>query len=1059
MKSLHIIKNILLLLFLFGLIIACNERQKFDGYLYPIKENGLYGYIDSVGNRIIEPKFLWVSTFRDGLALAVVDTIYREVPDSMAVEVGERYSVVNHFRMYAKYGYIDKRGRFAIKPTFVTYVTMPEKGYTVNDMTECRNSLSRYTFHSRRAMFCDTTTWKNGYINNKGEIVIEPRYYYSDSFSEGFAVVRDAVAEPLYANRVCITPSKLRCAYLDTLGNPVTEFKYESLTRFSYGRGIGKYKKIQKDTVCVEDTAITYEAYSTPQYLINEAGKEIKELDFNYNYYAFSREGICVAVNDFLWKIRGDKYYCFFDTDGHRIEPLKGLTEYQIDSLAICNNIMQALPENAIISAATYFNDGLAGISPDKKHWFIIDKHLLIQGYGKESIYEAFKPFSNGFAAVKRNGKWGYINKNVKEQIPCKYDSCGLSYPFLEEIFDFDIQRNIAKIGYINRNDSLVWESKISQPFEISNNYSNKDKKDYGQWTYKYNPIMDYMHSWLYGILGALLFVVILVCAILLRKTRAKEIASVVALKTPSQAENVESREIPQTNNDEIEEPHLFPSVGQYTETIKLAAESPEDYFDKLKNLRPVMDDTGEPVMSSGNFAVVFKMVDEKGKYHAVRCFHREQEGRGRSYKLICEELAHISSPYLLPIKYFEKELFVDSDEYPVLLMDWVEGQTLDKYLRKVIDNEQSLRKLVGNFRQLAIWLLDQPFAHGDLKPDNILVKEDGSLVLVDYDGMFVPAMEGQSARELGSPDFRNPSRMKDDFDENIDTFPIVSILLSLELLVENKEYLSRFGAEDRLLFSEEDYRSIENCNIYKIASVSYREDISDLAVLLKKQVKGIKIDNNELKSIINGDNWKKNLHANDIVEKPSRLFYTIYTIALFIFPFVMRSAGWHLLDISIVMLLANIGLYVFLNVVDLFRPYSGYHIHVEGEGGIGCVGTIAVFIPVLLMSDSVIEGMINRCEYLSFLDLPSYHGEWYVTTLIWVVWYCSFMIYGQLFDRPYELRLKYFPTKEERREEQKEREKERIRSEIKKEDRQLQKMKKKTEEQNRSSIYNDLPF
>ena len=42
------------------IIASCNEKKKFDGYLYPIRENGLYGYIDSVGNRIIEPQFLWV---------------------------------------------------------------------------------------------------------------------------------------------------------------------------------------------------------------------------------------------------------------------------------------------------------------------------------------------------------------------------------------------------------------------------------------------------------------------------------------------------------------------------------------------------------------------------------------------------------------------------------------------------------------------------------------------------------------------------------------------------------------------------------------------------------------------------------------------------------------------------------------------------------------------------------------------------------------------------------------------------------------------------------------
>ena len=1043
------------------LFASCYEKKNFDGYLYPIRENGLYGYIDSVGNRIIEPKFLWVSTFRDGLALAVVDTIYREVLDSMAVEVGDRDSLINLFRMYVKYGYIDKRGKFAIKPTFVTYVTMPEKGFIVNDMTDCRSVLSRYAFHSRRALFCDTITWKNGYINNKGEIVIEPRYYYSDSFSEGLAVVWDAVAEPLYTNKACLTPSKLRCAYLDTLGNPVTEFKYESLTKFRSGRGIGKYKKIKKEEINFEDTTFTYETYSTPQLLINKAGEEIKELNFNFDYYGFSNDGISVSSDGiFIRSIVGKENmsYYFIDNNGDFLKPLKGLSDYQLDSLGKCDDIMQVLPDDVSILAATYFNDGLAGISPDKKHWFVIDRYLLVHGYGEESVFEKFYVFNNGLAAVKKKGKWGYINRKIKEQIPCKYDSCGLAYPFLEEIFEYDIQGNVTKVAYINRNDSLVWESKIPKPVEIDNNYSNKEKKNYGKWTYKYDPILDYMPYWLSGVIGVLLFVVIVICAVLLIKARAKKIAPDVALKTTLQTENVESRTILQTNNDEIEEPHYFPSVGQYAETIKLAAKSPEEYFDKLSNLRPVLDDTGEPVMSSGNFAVVFKMVDERGKYYAVRCFHRDQKGRGRSYKLICEELDKVSSSYLLPIKYLDKELFVDSDEYPVLLMDWVEGQTLDKYLRKVIDNEKSLRNLVDNFRRLAIWLLDQPFAHGDLKPDNILVKENGALVLVDYDGMYVPAMEGQKARELGSPDFRNPVRSETGFDKNIDIFPIISILLSLELLIENKDYLLRFGAEDRLLFSEEDYRNIENSKIYKIASVSYKDDVVDLAELLKKQLMCVEIDNDTLKSVICGDNWKKNLYANDIIEKPSRVFYIIYTIALFLFPFTMRSAGWHLLDISFIMLLTNIGLYVLLNIVDLFRPYKKYHINVGRDGSFGCIGTIAVFIPVLLMTDIVSEKMINQSKYFSFLDLPLYQGEWYITLIIWIVWYCSFMIYGQIVDGPYELRLKYFPTAKERMEEMKEREKERTRSEIRKEEKRLQK-KKEAEEQNRRSMYDDLPF
>lgn len=261
-----------------------------------------------------------------------------------------------------------------------------------------------------------------------------------------------------------------------------------------------------------------------------------------------------------------------------------------------------------------------------------------------------------------------------------------------------------------------------------------------------------------------------------------------------------------------------YPLISEYIESIKLA----EDNFDELSYLRPVLDAEGQPVMSSGNFAVVFKMRDERdGKLYAVRCFHRDQEGREESYRLIEEELKDVESPYLVSFRYMDKELFVDSSqtdetEFPVLLMDWVEGITLDKYLRENLDDQYALEMLAYRFSQLAQWLIPQPFAHGDLKPDNILVREDGTLVLVDYDGMYVPAMKGQKARELGSPDFRHPLRTEDDFDEHIDDFPLVSILLSLKAISINPQLLEEYGATDRLLLSEKDYRDISQSTFLK---------------------------------------------------------------------------------------------------------------------------------------------------------------------------------------------------------------------------------------------------
>ena len=261
-----------------------------------------------------------------------------------------------------------------------------------------------------------------------------------------------------------------------------------------------------------------------------------------------------------------------------------------------------------------------------------------------------------------------------------------------------------------------------------------------------------------------------------------------------------------------------YPLISEYIESIKHS----EDNFNVLSTLRPVYDEAGEIVMSSGNFAVVFKMKDESsGKLYAVKCFLREQEGRDIAYQQITDELEYVSSNYLCSIKYFQKELFVDSTvssdtEFPVLLMDWVEGVTLDKYVHQHISDKYALQLITYQFCRMAAWLMSQPFAHGDLKPDNILVTEDGALVLVDYDGMYVPAMQGQKARELGSPDYRHPLRTEDCFNEHIDDFPLALIGMSLKAIALDTSLLQNNAKSDSLLFSESDFQDIGDCLMMK---------------------------------------------------------------------------------------------------------------------------------------------------------------------------------------------------------------------------------------------------
>ena len=252
-----------------------------------------------------------------------------------------------------------------------------------------------------------------------------------------------------------------------------------------------------------------------------------------------------------------------------------------------------------------------------------------------------------------------------------------------------------------------------------------------------------------------------------------------------------------------------YPTISEYVKAIQDAGNN----LDKLAHLTPVLNAHGEPYHISGAFAVVFKMQDKStGKYYALKCFTEEQEGRADAYRQIAEELDMVEYPYIIFVKYIEKEVCVDcqceEDKFPVLLMDWVDGDTLEAYIAANYHNQSSMSILCYRFGKMAAWLRTQSFAHGDLKSDNIIVRPDGSLALVDYDGMFVPSMKGRKSPTKGTKNFSHPLRTVDDFDETIDDFSLASIALSLKAISLNSTLLDLYGNSGRLLFSEEDYRN-----------------------------------------------------------------------------------------------------------------------------------------------------------------------------------------------------------------------------------------------------------
>lgn len=301
-----------------------------------------------------------------------------------------------------------------------------------------------------------------------------------------------------------------------------------------------------------------------------------------------------------------------------------------------------------------------------------------------------------------------------------------------------------------------------------------------------------------------------------------------------------------------------YPLISEYIEAIKSA----EHNLNQLNDLRPVLDNHGNPIMSCGNNSVVFKMESvyphSPSEFYALKCFTKDQEGRSVAYKQIKESLKDIHSDYLVYFEFFENEIYVatdnsESDEFPVLLMDWVEGKTLDFYLRENINDTYILEVLTHRFSLMAEWLLNQPFAHGDLQPDNIIISPGCRIKLIDYDGMFVPLMNGQKAREVGSPDFQHPERTTEDFNSSIDDFSLISILLSLKAISIRPELLASYGAKDRLLLSCNDYQNFRKCpwlNEGTDSDQDYAKLISLFQFALsQKYLKGIRPETIAIKS------------------------------------------------------------------------------------------------------------------------------------------------------------------------------------------------------------------
>jgi len=110
-----------------------------------VKKSGKWGFVDKTGKWVIKPQFKWAWGFSEGLAKVEIDGWPNE-----------------------KYGYIDKTGKMVIEPQFDI----------AEDFSEGLATVKKYG------------KWE--FINKTGKAVIGPQFdqfYVVCGFSEGLAAV------------------------------------------------------------------------------------------------------------------------------------------------------------------------------------------------------------------------------------------------------------------------------------------------------------------------------------------------------------------------------------------------------------------------------------------------------------------------------------------------------------------------------------------------------------------------------------------------------------------------------------------------------------------------------------------------------------------------------------------------------------------------------------------------------------------------------------------------------------------------------------------------------
>ncbi|MGA2617608.1 MAG: putative Ig domain-containing protein [Thermoguttaceae bacterium] len=191
-------------------------------------------------------------------------------------------------------------------------------------------------------------------------------------------------------------------------------------------------------------------------------------------------------------------------------------------------------------------------------------------------------------------------------------------------------------------------------------------------------------------------------------------------------------------------------------------------------------------------------------------------------YRSIAAHLEQARLPFTVDFQYQAEGIRVGGGRFPVLKMRWVEGLSLNQFVEEHLERPRNLKMLLDLWVKLAPRLRETGMAHADLQHGNVLLvpTSGGALALrlIDYDGMYVPALAGIRSGELGHPAYQHPQRIREGiYSAEVDRFSHLAIYGAVRcLMVGRKDLWQRFNNGDNLLFRESDYRRPAESEVFQ---------------------------------------------------------------------------------------------------------------------------------------------------------------------------------------------------------------------------------------------------